>query len=159
VEIGDLETYTHSSGLFSIDIPSGWTVRDNSRSGFVSIQWQDKNRNGFIQVDMFAREEKLTQKQLQDILTQVTRKVFGSLSSFSAAEPVSSGNLVRVSWSYVQAQNNSSIPVVGNSFISQQGNKVFMIIDAIPRNEFDRLKEKLNQILNSYKVDASVSLP
>ena len=49
--------------------------------------------------------------------------------------------------------------VVGNSFILQQGNKVFMIIDAIPRNEFDRFKGKLNQILNSYKVDASVSLP
>ncbi|MBW4510663.1 MAG: serine/threonine protein kinase [Scytonematopsis contorta HA4267-MV1] len=159
VEIGDLETYTHSSGVFSIDIPSGWKVRENSKSGLVSVQWQDKDENGFIQVDMFAREEKLTQTRLRDILSQTVKKVFGSLSSFSADEPVSTGNFVRVSWSYVQTQNNSSIPVVGNSFISQQGNKVFMITDAIPRNEFDRLKAKLNQILNSYKVDASVSLP
>src|SRR6185436_12457059 len=39
VKVGDLETYSYETGLFSIDVPADWKLKDNSKSGEAILLW------------------------------------------------------------------------------------------------------------------------
>jgi outer membrane biosynthesis protein TonB len=44
VEIASLESYTHANELFTIDVPSNWTLKDNSKPT-EAISFRKRRRN------------------------------------------------------------------------------------------------------------------
>jgi len=160
VEIANLETYTYKTGLFSINVPQGWTLKDKTDSGEAIVQWQDSTRNAAIQVNVFGVEGERSQKQLSLALTKTIKLWVGSQPGFSMSEPaLLNGGLVRISWSYIVTVDGVRGKLVGNSFIKQHGNKVSIITDLVPQEQFDRLKPELEKIVGSYKIDSAASLP
>ncbi|MEB3180918.1 MAG: serine/threonine-protein kinase [Nostocaceae cyanobacterium] len=160
VEIANLETYTYNTGLFSINVPEGWTLKDKTDSGEAIIQWQDSTRNAFIQVNVFGVEGERSQQQLSLALRKTIKLWVGSQPGFTMSKPaLLNGGVVRISWSHTVTIDGLTGKLVGNSFIKQHGNKVSIITDLVPEEQFDRLKPELEKILGSYKIDSAASLP
>lgn len=161
VEIGQLESYTYKNGLFSIDVPQGWTRLDKSESGEAIVLWQDSTKTSAIQVNVFAAEGNQTQEQLGKMLQNVLNSWFKSLPDFSMNQPVTQpDDSVRITWSYtVTANNGSKGKYFCNSFISQQGDKIAILTISVPQEQYKRLLPTINQILYSYQVNPSAPLP
>lgn len=162
VEIAQLKSYTYDNGLFSIDVPQGWTRQDySSKSGGAMVLWQDSTKTGVIQVNVFAAEGNQTQEQLGKMLQNTLNSWFKSYPDFSMNQPVTQPNgSVRITSSYTgTAVNGGKGMYICNSFISQQGDKIAIYTVAVPQEQYQRLLQPLNQIILSYQVNPSAPLP
>src|SRR5215212_6527640 len=68
VELGELETYTYATGLFSIDVPKSWTLKDNSKPGEAILLWTDPSENGLIAVALFESKDERSSEELTMLL-------------------------------------------------------------------------------------------
>jgi hypothetical protein len=161
VEIGELETYNYSTGLFSIDVPKSWTLKDNSKTGEAILVWSDASENGLLIVDLFQEKQQQSSDELVKLLQNFLNKSFQSEQDFSMDDPKeqSDGSQLIV-WSYTaKATGGVNAKLLGNSFIEQHGDKVSILTTAVPDDQFDKLKPETNKIINSYTIDPSADLP
>jgi len=159
VEIGDLETYNYETGLFTIDVPSNWSLQDNSKSGEAIVLWSEPNGNATVVVDIFEKQEKQTREELTNFLKDFLTRTFGNEDQFTIDDPSpqKDGSVLLV-WTYNDKQRGD-LSVLGNSFIEQRGDKISILTTAVPEDQFDKLKPSTNKIINSYKIDPSAALP
>lgn len=161
VQIGDLETYTHADGLFSIDIPNNWTVKDNSKAGEAIVLWNDPTQNGLIVVDVFQKAEAQSEDQLVSFLQDFLNNSFSSETDFNMdpPKPQTDGSVLIV-WSYTaEASGGVKSTLLGNSFIEQREDKVSILSTLVPQEQFETLLPSTNKIINSYRLDPSADLP
>jgi PsbP-like protein len=161
VEIGDLETYSYETGLFSIDVPTNWSLKDNSKSGEAILVWTDPSQNGLIVVDLFASQDKRSSDELVKLLQNFLNNSFSSEPDFSMDDPKeqSDGSQLIV-WSYTaNASGGVKAKLLGNSFIEQRGDKISILTTSVPEEQFDTLKPDTDKIINSYKIDDTAALP
>jgi hypothetical protein len=161
VEIASLETYAYNTGLFSIDIPSNWKLKDNSKAGEAILIWSDPTENGLVVVDLFESKDKQSSEDLTKLLRNFLETSFSSEEDFSMNDPKeqSDGSQLIV-WSYTaKATGDVKAKLLGNSFVEQRGDKISILTTAVPHDQFDTLKPETNKIINSYTIDSSAALP
>jgi predicted small lipoprotein YifL len=160
VEFGPLRTYSHPSGVFAIDIPENWSLQDNSKPDEIILVWTDPTQNGGVIVDIFEDETVYSEEELTEILRAFLDNSFGSQPEFSVDEPVTQndGSILLV-WTYLAtADNNTEVPLLGNSFIEQRGNKVSILTTLIPDDQFDDLVDNTDEIINTYVINRDAPL-
>jgi hypothetical protein len=161
VELGDLETYTYSTGLFSIDVPASWTLKDNSKPGEAILLWTDPTENGLLVVDILESKDEKSSDEMISFLQDFLNKSFKSESDFTMDDPKeqSDGSQLIV-WSYTATANGGAkVKLLGNSFIEQRGDKLSILTTAVPDEQFDTLKPETNKVINSYSIDTAAALP
>jgi hypothetical protein len=161
VEIGELETYSYDTGLFSIDVPTSWSLKDNSKPGEAILVWTDSSENGLIVVNLFASQDEKSSDELVTLLQDFLKSSFESEADFSMDDPKeqSDGSQLIV-WSYTaNASGGVKAKLLGNSFVEQRGDKISILTTAVPEDQFDTLKPETNKIINSYSIDPSAELP
>jgi len=159
VEMDNLKTYTHDRELFSIDIPESWTRKDNSKPTEAIVTWTDSAENAFIQVDIYEHEQKQSKDELAKFLKDYLEQTFGSQTDFAQEEAKESGPSMLIIWSYTgEGTGGIKAELLGNSFIKQVGNKVSLFTLVVPNEQFDKLEDSLNKVLDSYKINDSISL-
>src|SRR5262249_17218627 len=116
VEIGALETYNYKNGLFTIDVPTNWTVQDNSKPGEAIVLWSEPSGNATVVVDIFEKKEKQTSDELTNFLKDFLTKTFGHEDQFTIDDPSpqKDGSVLLV-WTYNDKQRGD-VSVLGNSF-------------------------------------------
>ena len=160
VKIDGLETYKHSSGLFQIDVPKGWTPKENKKPNEVIVLWFDPTKNALLSVDVFKAPTETTTEQLTTLLETFLKSTFGSRQGFVSEKPVQQKDgSVQIVWSYDESIKNITAKVQGNSFISRSGDKVTLITTGGVASQIPELKESFDRVVNSYKVNPAVSIP
>lgn len=159
VTIGNLKTYSYKTGLFSIDIPEGWNLKDNSNANEVIIYWLDPTENALVQVNVFNTQNNPSQEELTNILKRFINKFADDEQDFKMDQPVKQNDSsVRITWSYTAKTGNSSISLTANSFIKSQEDKISIDSYIVPSEQYKELLPTVNQIIASYKLNASVPL-
>ena len=161
VELGDLETYTYETGLFSIDVPKSWTPKDNSKPGEAILLWTDPTENGLLVVDILQKKEKQSNEEMITFLRTFLNNSFKSEADFTMDDPkAQSDGSQLIVWSYMATANGGAkVKLLGNSFIEQRGDKLSILTTAVPDEQFDTLKPETNKVINSYSIDTSAALP
>ncbi|RRR67106.1 MAG: hypothetical protein EI684_19515 [Candidatus Viridilinea halotolerans] len=160
VQIGRLTTYEHTSGVFRIDVPENWSLQDNSRADELILVWTDPTGNGAMVVDIFEDERAYGDEELTEVLSEFLQNTFGDEPDFVVDDPVTQndGSILLI-WSYLAtADNEATVPLLGNSFIEQRGNKISILTTIIPDEQFDMLVEHTDEIINTYQIDPDASL-
>ncbi|NJK40900.1 MAG: protein kinase [Acaryochloridaceae cyanobacterium SU_2_1] len=161
VKISGLETYTHPSNVFSLLVPSGWKVEDVSSPGELLINWSDSTENARIIADIFDDTSNPDQAALTKLLQNFLRKTYSAKESFFLEDPKpqADGSVLLI-WGYTAtATGNIKVKLLGNSFIEREGSRVAILTFILPSEQFEELKEYLNRMSNSYKVDTQPSIP
>lgn len=159
VVIDRLETFSHPQRLFSIDVPAGWNLEENANENTLVYIWTDAAENGLIIVSITEPQEALTQDDLVDRATDFVN-IFKDEQDFSMDPPekLRSGG-VQIVWSYTaKASGGVDAPLLANTFVYRDVDKVSLLTFGIPREQFDELKGSLDAILQSYVVDPAVPL-
>ena len=60
-------------------------------------------------------------------------------------------------WTY--HDKNLNLKALGNSFIEQRDTKVSILSTVVPDAQFDKLLDKTNAIIQSYKIEPAATLP
>lgn len=159
VKINKLETYTHPGGVFSMDVPEGWTKQDTSKPDEIIVAWTDPAKNSLIIMDIFEIEATPSKEDLGSKLKEFITGLFGTQPKFAVADAKEQPDgTMRVEWSYEVTVEAQSGTLLGNSFIEQKGNKVAVFSAAVPKGQFDGLKDGLNKIIGSRKIDPAVKI-
>jgi len=159
VVIDRLETFNHPQRLFSIDVPVGWSLQENANENTLVYIWTDAAENGLIILSITESQEALTQDDLVERATSFVN-IFKDEKDFSMDPPekLRSGG-VQIIWSYTaQASGGVDAPLLANTFVYRDVDKVSLLTFGIPREQFDELKSPLDAILQSYVIDPAVPL-
>lgn len=160
VEVTDLETYDYETGLFSIDIPQGWTLQDSSTSGEAIHVWLDPSQNALIVTDIFEGNADTTDAQLSEILTSYLESTFGQYPDFQMGDvSTQSDGSQLIVWSYTATAGNIEGTLLGNTFIEKRGSYISLLSTVVPDAQFDHLLEMTNEIINSYVINTEAPLP
>jgi serine/threonine protein kinase len=160
VNVGLLTTFRYSSGLFKINIPQQWTLKDSSKPGSVIHVWTDPTRNARMSVVVFKTTIKLTPEKLSETLQTFTKAASSSYPGFHMDNPVTSANGVYVNWSYITTlDNGAKTQMAGYGFIRQDEDKISILANTIPRDQYDALVPPLDQMYESYVITPSVNVP
>ncbi len=161
VRINSLTSYTHPQQVFSLQVPAGWKLKDTSKSGEVIINWTDPTRNGALVADIFDVDYDPTQDDLTTLLETFLEDTFSDEPDFFLEEPnpQKDGSVLLV-WGYTgTATGNIKIPLLGNSFIERQGDRIAILTFVVPSEQFKDLEGSLNKIINTYQIDTAAKLP
>ncbi len=160
VEITGTQSYRHPSGLFTMNIPTGWDLQDGSKPGEVIQLWFDPSKNALIGVDIFSAPPGMSRDQLVSALQTFLRNTFGNKSGFFMREPVPQpdGSSLIV-WGFKENIQGVQGDILGNSFIEQKGNKVSVLTTGVLSEQYERLKPEYEKIVNSYRINPAVGLP
>jgi len=159
VVIDRLETFSHPQRLFSIDVPAGWKLEENASGNTLVYVWTDAAENGLVILSITESQEALTQDDLVERATEFVN-IFKDEQDFSMDPPekLRSGG-VQIVWSYTaEASGGVAAPLLANTFVYRDVDKVSLLTFGIPKEQFDDLKPSLDAILQSYVVDPAVPL-
>jgi hypothetical protein len=160
VKIDGLKTYKHSSGLFQIDIPNGWSPTDTSKPGEVIVVWFDPTQNALIAVDIFKVPEGGSPDKLTELLQTFLKTTFGNKPGFSMEKPTpQTDGSIQIIWGFDETVKGVTARIQGNSFIAKQGDKASLLTTGAIEAQFPTLQDSFNKIVNSFKVDVATKVP
>jgi hypothetical protein len=154
-DVGELTTYTHETGLFSIQVPTAWERKDRSNASTVRMDWRDFRSNGSLNagltVEVFRTNAAATTanltEQLQSHITERHSIAYG----FALGDPVvHTDGRVEIPFEYG--------PLQARSLIEQRGDTLSILTISIRPNDYDQLAETCDTMLESYAIDLSVPL-
>ncbi len=163
VDMSDIQTYKSTSGVYSINIPKAWKIADQSTPGSQQAMWTDANDNAliFVSVAAIGTTDPLPIDKLGVVLQDSLKTQFGTQPAFKISEPAPQADgSVRVSWSYDATVGTSDkIPLSGSSYIEQRGDKLGILMTALPTAQMDALKDAQNQVVSSFKINETAPVP
>jgi serine/threonine protein kinase len=153
------QPFTYKSGLFEIEIPTGWVLTDNSKSGEVIALWFDPTRNALISVNIFNGDN-LSADKAPEFLQTFLRNTFGSKPGFYIENPiVQSDGSTLIVWGYLETIQGATDRIQGNSYIQKVGDKASLLTIGVLDHQFEDLREPMTRVVNSYKINGSAQIP
>ncbi|MEE3718813.1 protein kinase [Tumidithrix elongata RA019] len=160
VQITSFDTFKHSSGLFELAIPTGWTPTDTSKPGEVIVVWFDPTQNALVAVDIFKAPPDSAPEKLTELLQTFLKNTFGSKPGFSLDAPISQPDgSIEIVWGFDETIKGATARIQGNSFIWKKDDKVTLLTTGVLAEQFPRLKTSINKIINSFKLNTNVKIP
>jgi hypothetical protein len=154
-DVGELTTYTHETGLFSIQVPASWERKDHSSGSTVRIDWHDFRSNGSINagltVEVFRTDDAATSANLTSRLQSHLTERHSIAYGFALGDPaVHTDGRVEIPFEYGRLQ--------ARSMIEQRGDTLSILTISIRPRYYDQLAETCDTMLESYALDLSVPL-
>jgi hypothetical protein len=154
-DVGELTTYTHETGLFSIQVPTSWEQKDHSNGSTVRIDWHDFRSNGSINagltVEVFRTDDAATSANLTSRLQSHLTERHSIAYGFALGDPaVHTDGRVEIPFEYGRLQ--------ARSMIEQRGDTLSILTISIRPRYYDQLAETCDTMLESYALDLSVPL-
>jgi hypothetical protein len=155
VDVDELATYTHETGLFSIEVPANWERNDHSDAGGIRVDWIDfrgsRSINGLLTVEVFRTSAAATTANLTSYLQDHLTERHGTAQGFAIGEPViHADGRVEIPFEYARLR--------ARSIIEQRGDTLSILTLSIRDTQYDDLAETGDTMLESYALDLSVPL-
>jgi hypothetical protein len=155
VAIGDLQTFSPDTGLFTIDVPSDWEMSDNSNELSANYSWTSPSNTAGVIVSIYANPEAQDEEALTTLGSEFVESVFGSEPDFEITEktPQSDGSVL-IAWTATPEIDGASVALVGLTYVEQRGDKISLLNALLPSDQYDALWDShFNTIVNSYRID------
>ena len=156
VTIDGTEKYEHSTGVFQISAPKDWTPSENNTDNNVATFWQSPEGFGVMIVAVQADSA----NKLDDLpatLTEFLNTTFEAQNNLVIEEAVAqSDGSDYIAFTFDETETGASIS--GDAFVQRNGDYVSFLVMLVPLDQFDALQPQINEILNSYSVDETVTI-
>ncbi|GAB4216353.1 MAG: hypothetical protein OHK0012_18450 [Synechococcales cyanobacterium] len=161
VRIDGLENYQHSSNLYQLSIPQGWTENDLSEEDIVRTSFLDPLENALIVVAIVSNPTmRATPSALETVLKNDVESAFGDQDAFQMDKAVTMNDgSVNIPFNYTVNVNDLDEPMLGNGFIEKKGDYVSFIYVVIPADQFDQLKGDISTVINSFRLNEKARFP
>jgi hypothetical protein len=160
IQVDGLTPYSYPSGLFALDVPTGWLRIGNSDAQQVSMAFADATRNGgaLVVVREVARRLADPGDYLGRVLTNTSDQIGASNLQLGEPVPQPDGS-VRLNFTYEVPIQGQTATIEGRSLLRQDDTYVSFVAVVVPQQQYGALAETIEAMLSSYQIDASVALP
>ncbi len=156
---GSLRTFRHPSGLFVIDIPESWKYTDIPFTDRVQNVWDSPDGNFSVVVTIAEVGQPLSNERLVELGQQYVRSTSTFENNptlvFEDPQTMSDGS-IRLVWGVTP--QGSTVELLGNTFVEQRVDKLSFLTTLRPMALFEASNPYTNPIINSYRIDPSVTL-
>jgi tetratricopeptide (TPR) repeat protein len=162
-EVIQYETYTHPSGLFSIDVPTSWDTNQQGGDG-VQVGFVSPSDEYGVTVAIVEAPADATQADLSTLVQEFAQDEFGSEDNFSAETPATEADgTVSLSFTYERSGFLSGTTTVPGTILARlDGDKLSYRIVLFQGGEEAQTPERTNVVMtmtNSFQIDPAVPLP
>jgi hypothetical protein len=157
-KITALVPYKHPTGLFELQVPQGWEVKDTSSADRVALTWLDPSGNALIAVQIFPPAPDAA--TLAAELEQSVREKFGDRPGFVLESPIPQpdGSL-QILWGYEDNQAEPAVRIQGHSFLSRDDAKTTLLVVGGIAEQMPSLRDNFQKVLLSYRLNSQIPLP
>ncbi len=157
--IGDLKAFTHKSKLFSINVPKNWAIKDNSKTGKVSVIFSNPDGYSFLMVEGFKNTKgKLDKKKLISTLESYVEDVIGSqVEGFKGNDAkANNANSASKSFNFMIKDGDRETAMTGIVYLDQVDNTLVFLRIVVPTDSINANRDALDEIGNSFKINGKV---
>lgn len=158
--ISDLQTFTHKSKLFSISVPAAWDVKDNSKTGKVSVVISNPDGYSFVMVEGFKNAKGAMDKKtlLSTLDSYVDDAIGANVENFQGNDAkASSATSASKSFNFTIKDGDKETAMTGIVYLDQVDKALVFLRVAVPTDSIDANKDALDEIGNSFKVNGKAS--
>lgn len=158
-DLGDLQTYSYETGIFSIDIPGAWNVTDSSDETQNVVSFVDPSGAGSVYVYLSESSAALDDDALTAALKAYIEAYAGSQPDFSMDEPKTAADgSIRIAWGADWKIGGATDSYTGNSFVEQRDSIVSILTIIAPKQQFTAEGDAIDSILGSYALSPAVKV-
>jgi hypothetical protein len=152
-------TYSHPSGVFSIDIPSDWSFRDESGAGLAtagaSASFASPDGQILVRVAVDRPPERDTDEAWAGLLEQFVIGSAGRERGFELDEAEEDDDTLALSYYY----EREGVAMVGDAYCWFDDPFAVIFLAAIPDERWDEAEDLIDDIADSLAVEPEASLP
>lgn len=153
IVFGAFKNYAHPSGWFSMSVPENWIITENSVEDEYIISITDPTENAAFVSRVWSSQDQLTADVLENILTTFLNDSLSDFKNFSLGNPTRTNGRIGISFKYDSVIDNDSYPMIGESFIEQNGRIVGLTNIIIPKDQSVKKRDLVNKLINSIKIN------
>lgn len=150
-DFGERETYTHQTGLFSIDVPKTWKTNhsDEADSALFSAKADDDMTGVLLHVK--SAQKDMNASAQTEFLKSYLTDVFGDTPEFTMSDSsVQKDGSILIGFT----AKKEGTPIQADSYIWQTGDKLSVLVAYGPSDKYEQLwNGGLSAIVNSCHVD------
>lgn len=151
-DFGPLRAYVDSTGWFSMDVPAGWTIQDESNDFARMVRIMDPIHSAtlFVRTQMLDANVDLRQRDML-LRAVIGMRFSGGKALLRSAIHAASDSGRTMPFSYVSIAGNRTQPMRGESMIRVHG-KAYLSILAFtaPADVFENLRAPMLAVTGSY---------
>jgi hypothetical protein len=149
-------TYSHPTGIFSIDIPSDWTVRDDSREGLALVNFVSPDGQILVRVALNPAPQLDTDEAWATMLQAFVSGTAGQEANFEMEE-VEEDEDETLALTYYYDLNDT--PHEGDAYAWYEDPYAVMMLVAMPEERWDDAEDLIDDIADSLAIEPEAPLP
>lgn len=162
-QVEEFQTYTHPSGIFTIDLPESWVVNDQSEAGLVRTFVFDLDGDVSLLINILQDPEvTFSQAELGELVRYFAEQNFGDQPNFSmddATIPQNDGSVL-LTYTFDDPDGNLPDHTMAHSYTQQDGDKISIVTVLQEQTTMTEERDaRILDVLVSYTVDISVAVP
>jgi hypothetical protein len=156
---GDWQTYTYPGGLFTLDIPADWEATTGSAPDEVRARFSNPEGTAWVELSITEADAALSGVEREALLATYAEEAIGENRNFEMAEQVVPQPDDSLLLSFAYQRDRDSKVFLADAYAQQDDTRVTILALFVQEEHAsDTMYARLLHILNSYRIDPSVSL-
>lgn len=149
-------TYTHPSGIFSLDIPDDWSVHDDSKPGIALTSFASPDAAILMRVAVNTAPADNSADALGHILRLFVEGTSGQETDFDISDVEEADDeTLALSFSYTRG----TAEIGGDAYIWYDEPYAAMFLVAMPEDLWDEQEDLIDEIADSLAIEPDATLP
>lgn len=154
VTFGELQEFTHPSGIFSIMMPENWSAQDGSNEDESVIYFLDPSKNSAIIARAVVLADNPDDDAIGQLLQTYVEDQFGRLKKYQAEDPkkMKNGDM-GMGFSFSSNAGGKTYTMYGDAYAFLNDSIASTLVFIASKDQYEDIREQAYEVLNSYKVN------
>lgn len=154
VVFGELQEFTHPSGIFSIMAPENWSAQDGSHDDESVVYFLDPGKNAAIIARALVVADSPDNDAVGQMLQTYVEDQFGGLKKYQAEDPkkMKNGDM-GMGFSFDASAGGKTYTMYGDAYAFLNDPIASTLVFIAPKDQYDGIREQAYEVLNSYKAN------
>jgi hypothetical protein len=156
--IGEMSLYKDKKGAFQILAPDGWEPKDQSKAGQSVVGFVQPDGKAELVVEVYKDAKTYKPADLQKLVEAYVEDSYSKQSNMQMSNSEGAGNTAKASATFDLEVGNETIPMVAVLYVDKVPGALAYMRIAVPVSSLDAVKDKMDQIGESYKLTKNPKL-
>lgn len=154
VVFGELQEFTHPSGIFTIMAPENWSVQDGSNDDASVIYFLDPGKNAAIIARAMVVHDSPDADAVGQMLQTYVEDQFGGLKKYNAEAPkkMKNGDM-GMGFSFDATSGGKTYTMYGDAYGFLNDPIASTLVFIAPKDQYEDIRDQAYEVLNSYNAN------
>ena len=156
--VGELSLYKDKKGAFQILAPETWEAKDQSKAGQSVVGFVEPNGKAELVVEVYKDAKTYKAADLKKFVEGYVKDSYGKQPKLKMGDTEASASSAKASATFDLEVGDETIPMVAVLYVDKVPGAIAYLRVAVPIASLDAIKDKMDQIGESYKITKNPKL-